>query len=41
MKNYVFKYEAYQYCPKCGQRCKVNDYECDVCGWEFAIGRLT
>ena len=26
------KYEPFQYCPVCGERCRLSDYTCELCG---------
>jgi len=35
----VKKYEPYLVCP-CGNRCRLNAHECDVCGHEFPISNF-
>ena len=26
------RYEPYRYCPVCGERCRLTDYTCELCG---------
>lgn len=33
----VKKYDPYRYCPNCGSRSKVNDWECNECGFEYGV----
>lgn len=37
--TYRKKHEPYQVCP-CGNRCRLNANECDVCGHEFPISNF-